>query len=112
VETIGHVVWSCSLARDVWLECTKKLQKSTSDEDAFINIFERLLECLNDVEIELIACVARQLWLRRNKLIFEESFSQPKVLIQQAKDQLEASVSAKQVLQARTMHNIQPIWDK
>jgi hypothetical protein len=41
-ETMGHVLWSCPAAKDVWLENMMRIQKSTCDEDDFINIVEKL----------------------------------------------------------------------
>ena len=40
-ETVGHILWNCPSARDVWLDYPKMIQKCSSDDDAFINIFER-----------------------------------------------------------------------
>lgn len=42
VETVGHILWSFSSARDVWTECDKNLQKSTNNEEALLNIFDKL----------------------------------------------------------------------
>ncbi|XP_059429178.1 uncharacterized protein LOC132162990 [Corylus avellana] len=57
-------------ARDVWLECNAKIQKSTSDEDDFGHILMKLLDRLEDSDFDQVACIARQVWLRRNKLVF------------------------------------------
>jgi hypothetical protein len=50
IETVGHVIWSCASAKDVWLECCRIIQKSTSDEDDFLNIFEKLIGKLETKE--------------------------------------------------------------
>jgi hypothetical protein len=38
-ETVEHILWRCGSAQDVWLESTKKLQKSTSAAWEFSDIF-------------------------------------------------------------------------
>ena len=88
--------WSCPAAKVVWLACLKRIQKTTSDEDVFPNIFEKLIGRLEEGEINLVARVARQIWLRRNRMVFEGVFSPPMKLIQQAKDQIEAAEQAEQ----------------
>ena len=77
VETVGHALWRCSAARDVWLEGTVRVQKSYSEEHVFSQILLKLSERLTMNEFELIVCVARQIWLRRNKWIFEGQFIHP-----------------------------------
>lgn len=64
METVGHILWSCPSARDVWMECSTKTHKFASDEDAFYNILDKLIRRLEDEEIELVVCVAQQIWLR------------------------------------------------
>ena len=39
IETMGHILWNCGSGKDVWLESTRKLQKSTSDEVDFLHLF-------------------------------------------------------------------------
>lgn len=86
---MDHALWSCLAARDVWLDCNAKIQKSTSDEDAFRHILMKLLERLEALEFDQVACVARKIWLRRNKMVFEEVFTPLKTVVQIAADQLE-----------------------
>lgn len=62
---------------DVWLENSKRLQKRNNDEDSFNNLFERLLERLEEEEVQSFAYVARQVWFRRNKMVFDDEFASP-----------------------------------
>jgi ribonuclease HI len=89
VETVGHALWSCSAARDVWLESNVCIQKSCSEEDAFCNILLNLCDRLKIKDWEQVGGIARQIWLRRNKLVFEGEFTHPKIVYQCAVDQLE-----------------------
>jgi hypothetical protein len=68
VETMGHALWSCPAARDVWLEGNARIQKSCSEENTFSNILLRLFDKLSLEDFELVASVARQIWLRQNKM--------------------------------------------
>ena len=47
LETIGHSLWSCPTAKDVWMMCPPRIQKSPSDEVDFSTIFVRLVEQLS-----------------------------------------------------------------
>ncbi|XP_059445337.1 uncharacterized protein LOC132177129 [Corylus avellana] len=69
-EIVGHVLWSCPAARDVWMEGNVKIHKSSSDEDTFCHILQKLSERLTGDDFDLVACVARQIWLRRNRVVF------------------------------------------
>jgi ribonuclease HI len=89
VETVGHALWSCTATRDVWLECTERIQKSCSKEDAFCNILQKLFDRLEVEDCGKVACIARQVWLRRNKMIFEGVFTYLRKVFQTATDQLE-----------------------
>jgi hypothetical protein len=40
METVGHSLWSCQAAKDVWLECPLRIQKNPCDEDDFSSIFK------------------------------------------------------------------------
>lgn len=52
------------------MECSKKQQKSTSDVTNFAMIFDKLTGILDEDEVQLFGTVARQLWLRRNSVVF------------------------------------------
>ena len=69
-ETVGHILWSCGSAKDVWLESTRKIQKSTSDEVDFSTIFGTMMEKLDPGDLQRFAMIARELWLRRNTFVF------------------------------------------
>ena len=88
VETVGHALWSCTVARDVRVEMSTKTQKSISDENEFSYILLQLLDKLEELEFEKVACTAQQIWLRRNKLVFEGLFTHPKTVAIIAMEQL------------------------
>ncbi|XP_059436728.1 uncharacterized protein LOC132169768 [Corylus avellana] len=63
---------------------------------AIPDIVVGLLDRLDADEVDVFACTARQVWLRRNKWVFEGKFSSPVQLLQMASDQVEATKSADQ----------------
>ncbi|XP_059441059.1 uncharacterized protein LOC132173561 [Corylus avellana] len=70
------------------MESNRTLQKFPSFEDDFASIFEVLLGKLEEEELQLCAVVARQIWLRRNVVVHGGEFIPPKMVIQQAKEQI------------------------
>jgi hypothetical protein len=87
-ETVGHSLWSYK-AKDVWLECPARIQKCPCHEEDFSSIFTRLMERLTDEELRLVVTVARQIWFRRNNVIFKGEFKAPGDLVQAARTQME-----------------------
>jgi hypothetical protein len=84
IETLGHALWTCNVAKDVWIECSSKIHKCTSDEEDFIRLVERLMARLDENQMHLVATVARQIWLRRNSVVFEGDFLNPASLMRRA----------------------------
>ena len=110
-----HILWRCGSARDVWLESTKKLQKSTSAAMAFSDIFVEMTDKLDPKDLQLFAVIACQLWLRRNKYVFGGPLTSPTVVIRQAWDQLESfdRADASRGRGATTLTNHIPVkWQK
>jgi hypothetical protein len=53
-KTVGHILWSYTFTRGVWMDCTKTLQKSTSDETNFAMIVNKLTGILASIEIQVL----------------------------------------------------------
>ena len=88
-ETIGHSLWSCPTAKDVWMECPSRIQKSPSEEDDFSAIFIHLVERLQVDELQMLVFVAQQIWFRRNDVVFNGEFRPPKNIVQATRLQIE-----------------------
>lgn len=58
------------IARDVWSECTKAIQKCNIDEEELPAIMERLKDKLGEEEMEMVGTVARMIWMRRISMVF------------------------------------------
>jgi hypothetical protein len=80
-ETVGHIIWSCESSKDVWAECCRSIQKCSSDEDGFLEIFVKLASKLSEEELQLAAGVARQIWMRRNSVVFGGEFLSPSTMV-------------------------------
>jgi hypothetical protein len=89
MESVGHCLWSYQAAKDVWLECPMRIQKCACDEDDFLSIFTRLMERLTYEEMRLVAFIVRQIWFKRNDVVFKGEFKPPGNLIQATRTQLE-----------------------
>ncbi|XP_059440309.1 uncharacterized protein LOC132172759 [Corylus avellana] len=88
-ETVGHVLWTCPAAVDVWAECMKLIQKCSSTEVSFVHVLEMLHGRLEEDGMQLVAVIARLLWLRKNKVIFGGDFQSPSTLHKLAHEQVD-----------------------
>lgn len=95
IETIGHIFWSCPSARDLWTECRHKIYKSTSDENDFMSIMEKLMERASVEKMQMVAIVARQIWHKRNTMVFGGKCTSPTALLRTSMEQMEAYSKAK-----------------
>jgi ribonuclease HI len=115
IETTCHILWSCPSAQDVWGECSLRIQKCHSYAPNFMSVMGILIERCSAEEIQLAVLVARQIWNRRNSMVFSRKFTSPKVLVRTATDQLGAFMSANQHVRAQSSGNRrepQPQWTK
>jgi hypothetical protein len=90
VETVGHILWHCPSARDVWMECGRRLHKCSFNSPDFMGIMDQLFKRLDADDIPVVVNVARQIWFQRNSVIFGGIFAHPKTVFQLATDQAEA----------------------
>ncbi|XP_042972967.1 uncharacterized protein LOC122304769 [Carya illinoinensis] len=88
-ETTGHILWNCPSAMDVWSYGPKRIQKSSVRAESFFKIIEELRDLCDIQTLGAFAMTARDIWQRRNKLVFEGSFLHPRLLAQRAAHQLE-----------------------
>lgn len=115
VETVGHALWHCPSARDVWTECSGSIHKCSFDSPDFMSIMDQLLKRLKAEDIPFVVNVARQIWHRRNSVVFGGDFAHPKTVVNIAIDQVEAFVKAEEMLttkrQRATTTCVRP-WEK
>jgi hypothetical protein len=76
-ETLGKIIWSYPSAKDVWANCSRKLQRTICEEEEFFLIFERIMKELTKGKAQFFAIVAWQIWLQKNKLVFGGDLTHP-----------------------------------
>jgi hypothetical protein len=74
-ESIIHTLWNCSSSQDVWGCASIIFQKCPSMFTGMVDLVSFLFSKLNDEFLSLTMAVFRSIWLRRNKMVFEEQFS-------------------------------------
>ena len=50
-ESIGHLLWECPLARNVWALCRGKIQKCSNAEQDFFALFMMMANRLTQMEL-------------------------------------------------------------
>jgi ribonuclease HI len=83
------VLWTCEAAKDVWSACRIRIQKCAAMEVDFISLFLHLWQKLEADDLQRMVLVARQIWLRRNKVVFGGEFLAPAFIVGLADSQLE-----------------------
>lgn len=71
---------------DVWVEVGSPVQKWPSGEVDLGQIWGKVVERFGEDEVVLIATVMRNIWLRRNYLIFKKGFSSPGIILRKTKN--------------------------
>ncbi|KAF5468893.1 hypothetical protein F2P56_013004 [Juglans regia] len=89
VETVEHVLWGYSAAFDVWLEFPASIQKWHGSEKDFMVLWDSLCKRVSTDELDWVTATMRDLWMRRNRFFFEQTLTNPSLLIQGAKRSLE-----------------------
>jgi hypothetical protein len=84
VKTTLHVIWSCPAAQDVLGEGFILFQKSSFMGENFMQFMEYCMDRFSKEDVGLLATIARRIWLRRNKFIFENFFTHPQVVYKEA----------------------------
>jgi hypothetical protein len=83
-EDAFHALWLCPAAKDVWGCSSSCFQNFCYAGFTFQGLFAYCLERCTKDELELMATMARRIWLRRNAWIFEQRFEHPEVVFNEA----------------------------
>jgi hypothetical protein len=86
VEPTRHVLWRCPAVRVIWSMCGSNIQKHCTANEEFVFIVEELQRHVTAEDMELIRVVARNLWLRRNAVVYEKMVSPYSNVISNAYD--------------------------
>ena len=83
-ETVGHLLWECPLARNVWAQCRGGIQKCQNDLCDFFHLFWLLEKKLSRSDLEKWAVTSWAIWNARNKFYFEKTQSHPSNILKGA----------------------------
>lgn len=89
IETIVHALCSCPATSDVWAEHDSPVQKCYGTKVDFLELWKKLNLYLKADEVELVAYTMRRIWLKRNSLIFDHKFEDPRRVLRAAKQGLD-----------------------
>ena len=88
-ETVLHVLWECSVAKDVWAGCSRELQKHVSGQNDLAFLFEELRQKLSVEVFELFVVQLWLIWSQRNAIIHGGVMQDPTKLGQRAREFVE-----------------------
>ena len=88
-ETTSHVLWTCPFARNVWALVRGRIQKSSNGVDEFLLQFRQMQSKVSKQELKLWATTVWAIWNARNKVIFEQFQTHPKIILEGATGLLE-----------------------
>ena len=57
-ESVGHLLWECPLARNVWAICQGKIHKCPNDAREFFALFRMLVDRLPEMELDRWATIS------------------------------------------------------
>lgn len=85
-EIVGHALWSCEAAKDVWCQRVRVVQKiAILGQLSFLEIWQNLVLKMNIDKLSKVAFIARQIWFRRNQFIHHSLLSHPTPVLQTVK---------------------------
>ncbi|XP_042974783.1 uncharacterized protein LOC122306422 [Carya illinoinensis] len=87
-ETLSHALWSCGVARDVWGQASRHIQKTTTNDPCFNVVWSQMRERLFQPEMEEAGMIKRLLWTRRNDFVHGKAFRHPNSIIQKTEGDL------------------------
>ena len=80
MESAGHLLWECPLARNVWALCRGRIQKCSNSAQDVFSLFHQMVGCLSQQDLEKWAVISWGIWNARNKFYFEKIQLHPKVI--------------------------------
>lgn len=93
-ESIIHALRSCPVASGVWGYETSPMSKWSNTAPSFWHLWKQMVDKLKTQELWMSATILKQIWTRRNLVVFEEKFKSPISVAQKAKLMLETFQNA------------------
>jgi hypothetical protein len=83
-ESVGHILWSCPVANDAWIESQLPLHKWDRYTSSFFDLMWVTQSRLTLEAVELFSCVAYFLWRQRNARVHENKACNPVMVVRHA----------------------------
>ena len=80
-DSVGHLLWECPLAQNVWALCRGGLQKCQNNLCDLFLLFRTLLDKLSKTDLERWAMTSCAIWNARNKFYFKKAQSHSKDIL-------------------------------
>lgn len=84
IESSGHALWDCWMAKAVWKETKLLLPRLSHSHREFIDMIWKIWEDRKEIELERLACTAWCVWKNRNVAKFEGKCKQVKEIVSEA----------------------------
>lgn len=85
-ESIVHLIWNYTTSNDIWN--LTGYQKWPENMDSIDQLLMKMLTAMTKADLELTFNIMRQIWSRRNNMVFNNIISSPLQLVCSAKDEL------------------------
>ncbi|XP_041020374.1 uncharacterized protein LOC121261991 [Juglans microcarpa x Juglans regia] len=81
-ESVMHAIWECPAATDVWAEQGSPVQKWSVGVKSFYQLWEEVHSKLTAENVEKMVFILRNIWYRRNMVVFDNKFLNPASIVQ------------------------------
>uniref|UniRef100_A0A2N9GZ45 Reverse transcriptase zinc-binding domain-containing protein n=1 Tax=Fagus sylvatica TaxID=28930 RepID=A0A2N9GZ45_FAGSY len=86
VESVSHVIWSCPMANDVWLQSGLSLHKWDRSIYSFFDLLVCAQKRLKLGDLQLFCCMDFFIWEQRNWVIHERGSYNPIAVVDRARN--------------------------
>uniref|UniRef100_A0A7N2LRV2 RNase H type-1 domain-containing protein n=1 Tax=Quercus lobata TaxID=97700 RepID=A0A7N2LRV2_QUELO len=106
-----HALWCCGVARDVWANSHRWIQKCGGGHVDFVQLIEELMDKLAVEELELFLVQCWVIWSQRNSVIHGGVLQEPSRLVNRATDLLEEYRRAQELLAIHSNIGLVQKWE-
>lgn len=79
------MAWNCPAAYDIWAACSLPKHKLQRNVEDIHYLWDKINTSLQPSEVETTTIIRRQIWLRRNMYVFQETLHPPHRVIMVAR---------------------------
>jgi hypothetical protein len=85
-ETVGHILWECPSASNVWGLCGRGIQKLQGNMGSFMEVVETIMARCSREELEKVLILAKKIWARRNEVVHGGEFKHPNQILRETEE--------------------------